>query len=212
MSTWLHGMDNDLDSIAGSHQELLNRALSQANPSGLPMNIPAPAHRVAFELCWSGPLRANSERLFGMIASQAALRSLQLSHSCTNRIFTLVRETSTDFITVTSKHRRHQRDRRARVLAHRQAQQPGVPIRPTGSTMRFAETFRVDVAGSMTAGKRSHSLLAATLASRDNAPILKSTMSVPPQQTYRGSPNTAEHSDSAPRQPRVTGGGHLACR
>ncbi len=34
VATWLHGMDNDLDSIAGSQQELLNKALSQANTSG----------------------------------------------------------------------------------------------------------------------------------------------------------------------------------
>ena len=34
VATWLHGTDNDLDSIAGSHQELLSKALSQAGPSG----------------------------------------------------------------------------------------------------------------------------------------------------------------------------------
>lgn len=34
VATWVHGMDNDLDSIAGSQQELLNKALSQANTSG----------------------------------------------------------------------------------------------------------------------------------------------------------------------------------
>ncbi len=50
VSTWLHGTDNDLDSIAGSHQELLNKALSQAGPSGvymhphpLPSQLPKPA-------------------------------------------------------------------------------------------------------------------------------------------------------------------------
>ena len=36
VATWVHGADNDLDSIAGSHQELLNKALSQAKCSGLP--------------------------------------------------------------------------------------------------------------------------------------------------------------------------------
>ena len=34
VATWVYGMDNDLDSIAGSQQELLNKALSQANTSG----------------------------------------------------------------------------------------------------------------------------------------------------------------------------------
>ena len=38
VSTWLHGTDNDLDSIAGTHQELLQKALSQANTSGLPLS------------------------------------------------------------------------------------------------------------------------------------------------------------------------------
>ncbi len=36
VATWVHGADNDLDSIAGSHQELLNKALSQAKCSGPP--------------------------------------------------------------------------------------------------------------------------------------------------------------------------------
>lgn len=35
VATWLHGTDNDLDSIAGSHQELLNKALSQNGRSDL---------------------------------------------------------------------------------------------------------------------------------------------------------------------------------
>ena len=39
MATWVHGADNDLDSIAGSHQELLNKALSQAKCSGPPSEI-----------------------------------------------------------------------------------------------------------------------------------------------------------------------------
>ena len=34
VATWVHGADNDLDSIAGSHQELLNKAMSQAKCSG----------------------------------------------------------------------------------------------------------------------------------------------------------------------------------
>ena len=36
VATWVHSTDNDLDSIAGSHQELLNKALSQAKCSGPP--------------------------------------------------------------------------------------------------------------------------------------------------------------------------------
>ena len=39
VATWVHGADNDLDSIAGSHQELLNKALSQAKCSGPPSEI-----------------------------------------------------------------------------------------------------------------------------------------------------------------------------
>ena len=45
VATWLHGTDNDLDSIAGSHQELLSKALSQAGPLGLygpPNHLPMP--------------------------------------------------------------------------------------------------------------------------------------------------------------------------
>ncbi len=56
VATWLHGMDNDLDSVAGSQQELLNKALSLANTSGgTRIHHASMAPRMTPALCHAAP-------------------------------------------------------------------------------------------------------------------------------------------------------------